>query len=169
MGMTPLEGLVMGTRCGDLDPAIPFHLARTTGMAAADLDRTLNKDSGLKGLTGVNDFRTVAERAEAGDAAAAAAIDVVTHRLIKYVGAYAAVMGRLDAIAFTGIGEHSPLLRARVLGSLGVLGVVLDESANAAARGEGLLSAPQSRVAAYVVPTNEELQIARESVALVGR
>lgn len=170
MGLTPLEGLVMGTRCGDIDPAIPFHLARTAGMSVDDLDVALNKASGLKGLTGVNDFRTVVEHAQAGDAAAAAALDVVTHRLVKYVGAYAAVMGRLDAVAFTGgIGEHSPLLRARVLGRLGVFGIVLDEQANATARGEALLTSARSRVAAYVVPTNEELQIAREAVALVGR
>lgn len=171
MGLTPLEGLVMGTRCGDIDPAIPFHLARVAGLSVADLDTALNKQSGLKGLAGDNDFRSVVELADAGDADAIAAIDVVVHRLVKYIGAYAAVMGRLDAIAFTGgIGEHNPALRAAVLSRLGVFGVELDESANSGpARGERLVTGPGSRVSAYVIPTNEELQIARECVALLSR
>ena len=165
MGLTPLEGLVMGTRSGDIDPAVPFHIARELGLDIAQLDTALNKDSGLKGLTGENDFRRIAERAEAGDAEALAAIDVVAHRLVKYVGAYAAVMGRLDAIAFTGgIGEHNPRLRALVLGRLGLLGVELDPDANENAVGESVLTGPDSRVRAYVIPTNEELQIARECV-----
>lgn len=163
MGMTPLEGLVMGTRCGDIDPAVPFHLARTEGLDVDQLDTALNKQSGLLGLTGDNDFRTIAERAAAGDREAQAAIDVVVHRLVKYVGAYAAVLGRLDAIAFAGgIGEHNAALRAAVLGRLGILGVEVDAAANEGADGEALLTTPASRVAAFVIPTNEELQIARE-------
>ncbi|GAA1775300.1 acetate kinase [Nostocoides vanveenii] len=168
MGMTPLEGLVMGTRCGDLDPAIPFHMARTAGLGVAELDDALNKQSGLKGLAGANDYRTISDRAQAGDADAAAAIAVVVHRLVKYIGAYAAAMGRLDAIAFTGgIGEHSPRLRAAVLGRLTVFGVEIDADANAAAEGETLVTTSASRVAAYVIPTNEELQIARECRSLL--
>lgn len=163
MGMTPLEGLVMGTRCGDIDPAVPFHLARTEGLDVDQLDTALNKQSGLLGLTGDNDFRTIVERAAAGDREAQAAIDVVVHRLVKYVGAYAAVLGRLDAIAFAGgIGEHNAALRAAVLGRLGILGVEVDAAANEGADGEALLTTPASRVAAFVIPTNEELQIARE-------
>ena len=166
MGMTPLEGLVMGTRSGDLDPAIPFHVARSAGLDIARVERALNADSGLKGLTGDNDFRSVAARATSGDPNARAAIDVVTHRLVKYVGAYAATMGRLDAIAFTGgIGEHNPALRADVLARLGLFGVVLDSGANERAVGESVLTAPGSPVTAYVIPTNEEQQIARECLA----
>ena len=166
MGMTPLEGLVMGTRSGDLDPAIPFHVARSAGLDIARVERALNADSGLKGLTGDNDFRSVAARATSGDPNARAAIDVVTHRLVKYVGAYAATMGRLDAIAFTGgIGEHNPALRADVLARLGLFGVVLDSGANERAVGESVLTVPGSPVTAYVIPTNEEQQIARECLA----
>ena len=169
MGLTPLEGLVMGTRSGDIDPAIPFHLARTAGLSIADLDAALNKASGLKGLTGENDFRAVVALAASGDGDAAAAIDVVTHRLVKYVGAYAAAMGRLDAIAFTGgIGEHNPALRAAVLDRLTVFGVEVDGAANAGAQGETLVSGAGSRVTAYVIPTNEELQIARECLAALA-
>lgn len=169
MGLTPLEGLVMGTRCGDIDPAIPFHLARTMGLSIDDLDAALNKASGLKALAGENDFRSIADRAADGEADAALAIDVVVHRLVKYVGAYAAAMGRLDVIAFTGgIGEHSDLLRERVLTALTVFGVELDAAANAAVSGETLVTGPGSRVAAYVIPTNEELQIARESLGLLA-
>ncbi len=169
MGLTPLEGLIMGTRCGDLDPAIAFHVGRAAAMGPGDIEAALNRDSGLKGLTGDNDFRAVVERAEAGDAACLLALDVVTHRLVKYVGAYAAAMGRLDAVAFTGgIGEHSGELRARVLRGLGIFGVELDDDANAGARGETRVTRPGSRVAAYVIPTNEELQIARECAALLS-
>lgn len=163
MGMTPLEGLVMGTRCGDLDPAIPFHMARAGGLGTAELDAALNKQSGLKGLAGANDFRTISEQAAGGDPEAIAAIDVVVHRLVKYVGAYAAAMGRLDAIAFTGgIGEHSEALRAAVLTRLTVFGVDVDHDANTTARGEALVTSDRSAIRAYVIPTNEELQIARE-------
>lgn len=168
MGLTPLEGLVMGTRSGDVDPAIPFHLARTAGLTIDELDAALNKASGLKALAGENDFRTVAARAAAGEPDATAAIDVVVHRLVKYIGAYAAVMGRLDALVFTGgIGEHSAALRAAVLSRLTVFGVELDRAANDHPRGETRVTTDGSGVAAYVIPTNEELQIAREAMALL--
>ncbi len=170
MGMSPLEGLVMGTRSGDIDPAIPGHLARVEGLDAAAVDTELNRRSGLLGLAGVSDFREITERLEAGDSAASLAFDVVVHRLVKYVGAYAAVLGRLDALTFTGgIGENAPVLRAAVARRLGVLGVVLDDDANASGGGERIVSSPDSRVAVCVVPTDEELEIARQAAGVAAR
>lgn len=169
MGLSPLEGLVMGTRSGDVDPALGGYLARTAGLDEAAYDAALNGQSGLLGLSGVSDFRELLERRQQGDPAAALAYDVVVHRLVKYVGAYAAELGRVDAIVFTGgIGERSAVLRADVLTRLGILGIQLDADANAAAHGEVRITTPASHVAAWVVPTNEELQIAREAAALVA-
>ncbi len=168
MGLSPLEGLVMGTRPGDLDPSLPAHLSRA-GVSLEEYDHALNKESGVKGLAGTNDFREVEERAEAGDRDASLALDVVAHRLRKYIGAYAAVLGRVDAVAFTaGIGEHSPPVRAAALEGLTELfGIELDEAANAAATsGEHRISTASSRVAVLVVPTEEELEIAREAAAV---
>lgn len=170
MGLSPLEGLVMGTRPGDLDPSLPTHLSRA-GVSLDEYDRALNKESGLKGLTGSNDFREVSERAAAGDEKAQIAIAVTAHRLRKYVGAYAAVLGRVDAVAFTaGIGEHSPQLRWAALEDLAdVLGIEVDAAANAAAgSGEHRISTETSRVAVFVIPTQEELEIARQAAALVA-
>ncbi|MFZ0158422.1 MAG: acetate kinase [Kineosporiaceae bacterium] len=171
MGLSPLEGLVMGTRSGDLDPATIGHICRCTGLSVEQVDHALQHDSGLEGLTGVNDFRTVQQRADAGDAAAAQAIAVMVHRLVKYVGAYAAVMGRLDAIAFTGgIGENAVRLRAVVLDALSLFGFELDAAANAAAVGGGSehrITTPGSRVAGYVVPPGEELEIARQCMQVL--
>lgn len=165
MGLSPLEGLVMGTRPGDLDPSLPAHLSRA-GISLEEYDHALNKESGVKGLAGTNDFREVQDRAAAGDPDASLALDVVAHRLRKYIGAYAAVLGRVDAVAFTaGIGEHSPPVRAAALDGLTELfGIELDEAANAAATsGEHRISTASSRVAVLVVPTEEELEIAREA------
>jgi acetate kinase len=165
MGLSPLEGLVMGTRPGDLDPSLPAHLSRA-GISLEEYDHALNKESGLKGLTGTNDCREVEDRAEAGDPDAQLALDVVAHRLRKYIGAYAAVLGRVDAVAFTGgIGEHSPTVRAAALSGLqDLFGIEIDEAANAAARsGEHRITTRASRVAVLVVPTEEELEIAREA------
>jgi len=170
MGLSPLEGLVMGTRPGDLDPSLPMHLGRA-GISLEDYDRALNKESGLKGLTGSNDFREVTERAADKDEAAQLAIAVTAHRLRKYVGAYAAVLGRVDAVAFTaGIGEHSPSLRwAALEGLADVLGIEVDGATNAAATsGEHRISSKSSRVAVFVIPTQEELEIARQAAALVA-
>lgn len=169
MGLSPLEGLVMGTRPGDVDPSLPSHLARA-GISLEDYDDALNHDSGLAGLTGVTDFREVSERVDAGDADARLAFDVVAYRLRKYVGAYAAALGRVDAVAFTaGVGEHSPTLRAAALGGLTMFGIELDRDANAAATsGEHRISTNSSRVTVLVVPTNEELEIARQAAALVS-
>lgn len=169
MGLSPLEGLVMGTRPGDLDPSLPAHLARA-GLALEDYDRALNKDSGLKGLVGTNDFRELTDLVAAGDEEAVLALGVVAHRLKKYIGAYAAVLGRVDALAFTaGVGEHSPVLRAAALTGLERLGIELDGDANAAATsGEHLISTADSPIAVWVVPTNEELEIARQAAALIA-
>lgn len=163
MGMTPLEGLVMGTRSGDIDPAIVFHLRRVAGMDVEQIDTLLNRRSGLLGLTGKNDMRDVEALAESGDEQAKLALDVYFHRLRGYIGKYAAVMGGLDAITFTaGIGENSPTVRAGALEGLEFLGVELDPARNEA--GEQVVSTDASRVSVLVVPTNEELEIARQAV-----
>ncbi len=170
MGMTPLEGLVMGTRSGDLDPAVVFHLAREAGMATDAIDTLLNKRSGLVGLCGDNDMREIGRRIAEGDERARLAFDVYVHRIRKYVGAYTAVLGRVDALAFTaGVGENSAAVRAAALRGLEGLGVELDPVRNAL-RGSGprVVSAPGSAVAVAVVPTDEELEIATQTRDLVG-
>ena len=169
MGLSPLEGLVMGTRSGDVDPALGAYLARVADLDATAYDEALNKASGLLGLAGVSDLRELEGRRSEGDADAALAFDVMVYRLRKYVGAYAVVLGRVDAIAFTGgIGENSVAVRASVLSGLTALGVVADEDANAGGSPERLVTSPGSRIAAYVVPTNEELEIARACLAVLG-
>jgi acetate kinase len=168
MGVSPLEGLVMGTRSGDVDPALGAYLQRVAGVDAAAYDEALNKSSGLKGLAGVSDLREVVERRAAGDADAALAFDVMVYRLRKYVGAYAVALGRVDAIAFTGgIGENSSEVRHAVLTGLEALGVDLDPLANVEGDPERLVTTPTSRIAAFVVPTNEELEIARACLAVL--
>ena len=132
MGLTPLEGLVMGTRSGDLDPAVHMHLHRSLGWSLEDIDRALNRESGLKGLAGENDFREVMRLRASGDAAAALAFDVYCYRIRKYVGAYYAVLGTVDAVVFTaGVGQHSAELRAAALSGLDRLGIVVDDVRNA--------------------------------------
>lgn len=167
MGLTPLEGLVMGTRSGDVDPAVLFQLARRAGMSIDDLDTLLNKRSGLLGLAGVSDMRDIADGVDRGDAAATLAFDVYVHRLRGYAGAYLAQLGGVDVIAFTaGVGENSPAVRAGAMATLGFAGVELDPSRNEArARGIRTISTDASRVAVLVVPTNEELEIARQTLA----
>ncbi|MCM2578121.1 acetate kinase [Streptomyces meridianus] len=169
MGLTPLEGLVMGTRSGDLDPAVIFHLARVGGMSTDEIDTLLNKRSGLLGLCGDNDMREIGRRMAEGDRAAQLAFDVYVHRLRKYVGAYTAVLGRVDAIAFTaGVGENSAAVREAALRGLEGLGVEVDPVRNAV-RGSAsrLVSSGNSRVAVAVIPTDEELEIADQAYALV--
>lgn len=165
MGLTPLEGLVMGTRSGDIDPGVLFHLNRTAGLGVDELDELLNRRSGLKGLCGVNDFRELLELRGAGGArgeAAALAYDVYIHRLRKYVGAYLAVLGRVDAIAFTaGVGENAPSVREDALAGLDGLGIVVDAERNRSGKGARIISAEASPTTVLVVPTNEELAIAR--------
>lgn len=169
MGLTPLEGLVMGTRSGDIDPAILEFLAKKEGMDIIELMNMLNKKSGVHGLSGISsDFRDLTAGAEAGNKRAQIAIDVFAYRVAKYVGSYVAAMNGVDAIAFTaGIGENVCLVREKVCSYLGYLGITLDKEANAK-RGEEIeISTPDSKVKVFVVPTNEELAIARETVALV--
>jgi len=169
MGLTPLEGLVMGTRSGDIDPAILEFLAKKEDMDITALMNMLNKKSGVHGVSGISsDFRDLTAGAEAGNKRAQIAIDVFAYRVAKYVGSYAAAMNGVDAIAFTaGIGENVCLVREKVCEYLGYLGITLDKEANAK-RGEEIeISTADSKVKVYVVPTNEELAIARETVALV--
>jgi acetate kinase len=165
MGLTPLEGLVMGTRSGDLDPAIFPFLARSTGAGVDDIEKILNHESGLQGLAGTNDMRELERRARGGDARARLAVDVFSYRLKKYIGAYAAALGRLDAVAFTGgIGEHSALVRELCLRDLSILGIALDEEKNRSAQaGEREIGAGTVRV--LVLPADEELEIAAQTAA----
>jgi acetate kinase len=168
MGLTPLEGLVMGTRSGDLDPAIHGLLARVAGRSAEETDHTLNSASGLKGLTGANDFREISRRRAAGDERAQLAFDIYCQRIKKYIGAYYAVLGTVDAIVFTaGVGQHSAEVRAAALSGLDAFGIQLDPDRNAGS--ETFASTDDSPVAVLVIPTNEEWQIAREALTVVRR
>ncbi|MGW5004742.1 acetate kinase [Streptomyces parvulus] len=169
MGLTPLEGLVMGTRSGDLDPAVIFHLMRVGGMSADEIDTLLNKRSGLIGLCGDNDMREIRRRVDAGDERARLAFDIYIHRLKKYIGAYYAVLGRVDAVVFTaGVGENAAAVREAAVAGLEGLGLAVDGELNAG-RGDGarLVSPPDARVAVAVVPTDEEMEIATQTYALV--
>ena len=167
MGMSPLEGLVMGTRSGDLDPTVVFHLRREGGFAVDDIDDLLNYRSGLLGMTGDNDMRTVLRRRDEGDPAASLAFDVYNRRIKGYVGAYYALLGRVDAITFTaGIGEKSPEVRAASLAGLERLGIAVDPQLNAG-RGDRVISPSGTEVAVCVVATDEELEIVEETVAVL--
>ena len=165
MGMTPLEGLVMGTRSGDVDPALPFFLADNLNMSLKAIDKLLNKESGLKGLCGTNDMREVEEKASSGDQKAQLALDVYCHRIKKYIGAYFAELGHLDCIVFTaGIGENSPLIRYCCCKKLEKLGIIIDETKNKERNKDTReISAEASPVKVLVVPTNEEKKIAMET------
>ncbi|MEH0983470.1 acetate/propionate family kinase [Micromonospora sp. CPCC 205556] len=168
MGMSPLEGLVMGTRSGDLDPAIVFHLRREAGMGVDEIDDLLNHRSGLLGLSGVNDMREVLARRAAGDRAATLAFDVYRRRITGYVGAYYALLGRVDAVTFTaGVGEHSADVRAAALAGLDRLGISVDPARNAGS-GDRVISPDGAEVSVCVVGTDEEREIARETRAVVG-
>ena len=169
MGLTPLEGLVMGTRSGDIDPAIMEFVAKKENLDIAGIMNVLNKKSGVEGISGVSsDFRDLEEAADNGNARAALAIDVFAYRVAKYVGAYTAAMNGVDNIVFTaGIGENCALVRTKVCSYLGYLGITIDEEANGKRGEEIVISTPDSKVKVLVVPTNEELAIARETVALV--
>lgn len=169
MGLTPLEGLVMGTRGGDIDPGVLIHLMRS-GMDADALETLLARRSGMLGLAGAVDLRDVHAKIAAGDRAAAAALDLYCYRIRKYIGSYAAALGRLDMITFTaGVGENDAVVRELAAGGLEALGIVLDPERNRAKEsGPRIISAAGSRVTVAVIPTNEELAIARQSVALVA-
>jgi acetate kinase len=168
MGLTPLEGLVMGTRSGDIDPAVVFHLQRVAGMSTDEIDTLLNKRSGMLGLCGANDMREIADRVDAGDQQARLALDIYVHRLRRYIGAFTAVLGRVDAVTFTaGVGEHDAQVRAEAIGGLAGLGMAVDPERNAARDHRARLVSPDgSPVAVAVVPTDEELAIARETFEL---
>ena len=170
MGLTPLEGLVMGTRSGDLDPAIVIHLMRNGGMSVDEVDDLLNRRSGLKGLCGENDFRVLHDLVAAGDEKAKAALDVYIHRLRKYIGSYYAVLGTVDVIVFTaGVGENDDIVRARALEHLDSFGIDLDLALNAIRSKEPrIISTEGSATLVMVVPTNEELAIARQAIATIA-
>jgi acetate kinase len=170
MGLSTLDGLVMGTRCGDMDPAVPGYLAREAGLAPAEIDRLLHEESGLLALCGDSDMREIGRRAESGDGRAVLALEVFCHRARRHVGALAATLGRLDALVFTGgIGEHQAGVRAGICAGLQVLGVRLDAALN---RDSGPLpaqvQAQDSGVAVLVIAADEALQIVRETVQLLG-
>ncbi len=167
MGLTPLEGCVMGTRSGDIDPAIIPFIARKRGMSADAVENILNKKSGLLGVSGIsNDMRDVLAAASEGNERAQEAFEIFCYRIKKYIGAYAAVMGGLDAVVFTGgIGEHSPEVRGLVLSGLEFLGLHLNPQANQA-KGDRVITTADSHAVAFVIGTNEELVIARETARL---
>jgi acetate kinase len=169
MGLTPLEGLVMGTRSGDIDPGIVGYLCRTADMSIEDIDTMLNRRSGLLGVGGENDFRRLHQLVETGDAAAQLAYDVYIHRLRKYIGAYLAVLGSADVITFTaGVGENDALVRRDALSGMTALGIELDEQRNTDGTKTGRrISTESSRVTVLVIPTDEELAIARSCVEVV--
>lgn len=169
MGLTPLEGLVMGTRSGDIDPAIMEFLAKKEGLDITGLMNVLNKKSGVEGISGVSsDFRDLDNAAAEGNDRAKAALEVFIYRVAKYVGAYAASMNGVDAIAFTaGIGENAGNVREGVCKYLGYLGIEIDEEANKKRGEEITISTAGSKVKVMVIPTNEELAIARDTVALL--
>ncbi|MTE14872.1 acetate kinase [Nocardia aurantiaca] len=170
MGLTPLEGLVMGTRSGDLDPGIIFHLIRTAGMDVDDVDVLLNRNSGIKGISGVNDFRELGRLIETGHPTAKLAFDVYIHRLRRYVGAYMIELGTVDVVTFTaGVGENDAKVRAEALAGLERYGIRIDaDRNNAKDRTARRISTDDSEVSVLVVPTNEELAIARAAADLVG-
>ncbi len=166
MGFTPLPGLMMGTRSGDLDPAVVFYLANNLGMSLAEIDKLLNKQSGLLGVAGASDVRDVIEKMQAGDENARLAMEMYAYRIKKYIGAYMAALGQVDALVFTaGVGENSPLVRKMSCAGLAHLGIALDEDKNnARATGVMPIHAANSRVKVLVIPTNEELEIALQTL-----
>ncbi len=171
MGLTPLEGLIMGTRSGDLDPAIVEFLCNKENKSVGEILNVLNKESGVLGLSGgfSSDFRDLEKAYRAGDEAAIRTMKGFAYRVAKYIGAYTAAMNGVDVICFTaGIGENNPLIRTMISSYLGYLGVALSEEANAGRGEDALISTPESRTKVYVIPTNEELAIARETVELIG-
>ncbi|MGD9098245.1 MAG: acetate kinase [Desulfobacterales bacterium] len=170
MGMTPLGGVIMGTRVGNIDPGVVMYIARQKGFSVAEIDRVLQKESGLKGICGSNDMRDIHARAAAGDERARLAEEMFIHRIRQYMGAYFFALGRVDALVFTaGIGEHDPFIREKCCQGLEPYGVVVDQEKNQAGRGEARrVSAPESAVKVLVIPTNEELEIARQTVEVLN-
>ena len=169
MGLTPLEGLVMGTRSGDIDPAIMEYIAKKENLDIEGVLNVLNKKSGVEGISGVSsDFRDLEAAYDAGNERAIDACEVFAYRVAKYIGAYTAAMNGVDAIAFTaGIGENTSFIRKKILAYLGYLGITMDEEANTVRGEDRVISTEDSKVKVCVIPTNEELAIARETVALI--
>ena len=169
MGLTPLEGLIMGTRSGDVDPSILDFIAQKENLTLSEVMNVLNKKSGVEGVSGVSsDFRDLAAAAAEGNKRAALAIDAFAYRVVKYIGAYVAAMNGVDAICFTaGLGENDAATRAKIVANLEYLGIAIDEEANGIRGKEVVISTPDSKVKVLTIPTNEELAICRETVALV--
>ena len=170
MGLTPLEGLIMGTRSGDLDPGVIEYIAKKEHLTLEEVLKVLNKESGVLGLSGVSsDFRDLTEAMEQGNEQAAVAVEAFCYRVAKHIGAYTAALNGVDAIVFTaGIGENAAHIRSMVCDYLGFLGITIDEEKNAVRGKETEISTPDSKVSVFVIPTNEELAIARETAALLG-
>lgn len=171
MGMTPLAGLVMGTRSGDIDPGIIFHLYRTAGLSIDDIDTLLNRKSGVKGMSGVNDFRELRQMIEDGDTDAWSAYNIYIHQLRRYIGSYMIALGRVDAITFTaGVGENAKFVREDAMANLEMYGIKIDPERNDLPNdGPREISTDDSAVKVFVVPTNEELAIAQKAAALAGK
>ena len=169
MGMTPMEGLVMGTRCGDMDPTIVEYLAHSLNKSLEEVMVILNKKSGVLGISGVSsDFRDLDKASNEGNERAKLAVEVFSYRTAKYIGSYIAAMNGVDAIVFTaGLGENNIVVREQVLNHFGYMGITLDKEANQIRGEEKIISTPDSKVTVAVIPTNEELAIAHETVALL--
>jgi acetate kinase len=168
MGLTPLEGVVMGTRCGDLDPAVVLYMMEMLGLSRQETNDLLNKNSGLKGLCGMADMRDIIKLAEQGDTNASTAIEVFIYRIQKYIGAYTAAINGTDAIVFTaGIGENNPYIRQEILSKFDYLGLKIDCTKNKL--NEPIFSTPDSNVFALTIKTNEELVIAQETHEIIMR
>ena len=170
MGLTPLEGLIMGTRSGDLDPGVIEYIAKKEHLTLEEVLKVLNKESGVLGLSGVSsDFRDLTEAMEQGNEQATVAVEAFCYRVAKHIGAYTAALNGVDAIVFTaGIGENAAHIRSMICDYLGFLGITIDEEKNAVRGKETEISTPDSKVSVFVIPTNEELAIARETAALLG-
>ncbi|NLN16986.1 MAG: acetate kinase [Firmicutes bacterium] len=171
MGMTPLEGLIMGTRCGSIDPSIPLYIMEREGLTTQQCNDLMNKQSGLKGMSGVShDMRDIEAAMEEGNERAIQAFKAYVHSIVKHIGAYTAVLGGLDCLVFTaGVGENSPLLRSHVCSQLAGLGIYISEERNHDKEKEKEISTAESSVSVWVIPTNEELMIARETAELSTR
>jgi len=168
MGFTPMVGMIMGTRCGDLDAYVPLHIMKTQNKTADEVNMMLNKESGLLGLSGFSDMREIEQHYIAGDERAKTAIQVYVHQLIKHIGSFVAVLGGVDALAFTaGVGENSSFIRKLVCQKLSYLGIEVDDKANHTCCGEKIISSENSKVKVLVIPANEELMIAKDTYALL--
>ena len=169
MGFTPLAGIVMGTRSGDIDPYIPLHIMKEQGLSIDEVNKLLNKQSGMLGLTGFSDMRDVEDAYLKGDKNAVVGVQVYVYNIVKFIGSYIAALGGVDAIVFTaGIGENSPVIRKLVLERLSYLGIKVDEEANNRRGGIEEITTKDSKVKAFVIPTNEELMIAKDTIMLTA-